>query len=289
MEENPWNINSNSKSGNMNTIAIRTPQFDLIQSVNINAEKLKIKKEILDEYSKADKKSILEQSQMLNFVNVEVKKEPEINENNILEPTCSVSIKVEKQDNFEKSKNILDINPINNAISKVDKDLRNTEFLTENFSDLEEKIKYVNTKKIKKIRQECNVTQEPLNIRKCDKNEKSNNKNLKCHLCKINFDKPFHLKSHNEEIHRGVNIKCDKCDKNFSGSANLKRHIAIYHEEVQYKCEFCSENFSKSLNLKVLELPSISRIKRSIKPQRVQFILRHFYFSKIIKHSLGLK
>ena len=251
MEENPWNINSNSKSGNtVNINSITTPQFDLIQSVNINAEKLKINKELLGEYSKADKKSILEQSQILNFVNVEVKKEPEINENDMLEPTCSVSIKVEKEDNFEKSKNILNLdrsdilNPINNANFKVNKD-----FFTENFSDSEEKIK--------KIQQEYNVTQEPLNyqcnIKKCEKKKKINNKNLKCDLCEINFDKPFHLKSHNEEIHRGVNVKCDICDKNFSGSANLKRHIAIYHEEVQYKCEFCSESFSKSLNLKVLE------------------------------------
>merc|ERR1712110_172852 len=117
--------NKSENTVNMNTKAITTPQFDLIQSVNINAEKLKIKKEISDEYSKADKKSILEQSQMLNFVNVEVKKEPEINENDMLEPTCSVSIKVEKEDNFEKSKNILNLdrsdilNPINNANFKV--------------------------------------------------------------------------------------------------------------------------------------------------------------------------
>ena len=67
--DNLMTKNKSENTVNMNTNAITTPQFDLIQSVNINAEKLKIKKEVSDEYSKADKKSILEQSQMLNLCN----------------------------------------------------------------------------------------------------------------------------------------------------------------------------------------------------------------------------
>ena len=79
-----------------------------------------------------------------------------------------------------------------------------------------------------------------------------NIKDFKCHLCKKEFKRKFHLHEH---IDRQHNIprkehKCDNCEKTFNVKYDLETHVEnVYIKSKAIQCAICQKRFKHKINL----------------------------------------
>nr|XP_046265583.1 zinc finger protein 184-like [Scatophagus argus] len=73
---------------------------------------------------------------------------------------------------------------------------------------------------------------------------------LKCHICGIEFRSPPYLRRH-LAVHTGVKpFKCSVCQRGFNQAGHLKSHMRLHTGERPYKCQHCDKCFNHNVSLK---------------------------------------
>ncbi|XP_026168389.1 zinc finger protein 662-like isoform X2 [Mastacembelus armatus] len=75
-------------------------------------------------------------------------------------------------------------------------------------------------------------------------------KQLKCHICGMEFLWPLSLQRH-LVVHTGVKpFKCLVCQRGFKQAGHLKSHMRLHTGERPYKCQHCDKCFTHKVSLK---------------------------------------
>ncbi|XP_069013418.1 uncharacterized protein [Embiotoca jacksoni] len=75
-------------------------------------------------------------------------------------------------------------------------------------------------------------------------------KQLKCHICGIEFNRAPYLQRH-LAVHTGEKpFKCLVCQRGFSQAGHLKSHMRLHTGERPYKCHDCNKCFNHNVSLK---------------------------------------
>uniref|UniRef100_A0A3B4ZX58 C2H2-type domain-containing protein n=1 Tax=Stegastes partitus TaxID=144197 RepID=A0A3B4ZX58_9TELE len=73
---------------------------------------------------------------------------------------------------------------------------------------------------------------------------------LKCHICGIEFNRRTPLRRH-LAVHTGAKpYKCSVCQRGFNQSSHLKSHMRLHTGERPYKCQHCDKCFNHNVSLK---------------------------------------
>ena len=194
-------------------------------------------------------------------------------------PNDSIAIKIEPQEAFIESQNIIkskisehindEMDPLKE--DRIENNLEKTDHHTMNLSefnnsnDFDTNLQEDNIKnpfkcgncglkfsKTKYLRE---------HIRKVHKEQKILSKNYKCQTCGKSFGSPYYLETHVQihannmhikDVHEGqkdykYNIinpfKCGKCNQKFSKAEELKIHLKTEHE--MYNCNECGKTFGQ--------------------------------------------
>ncbi|XP_032386563.1 zinc finger protein 569 [Etheostoma spectabile] len=73
---------------------------------------------------------------------------------------------------------------------------------------------------------------------------------LKCHICGIEFTRPYILQRH-LAVHTGEKpFKCSVCQRGFNQPSHLKSHMRLHTGERPFKCQHCDKSFNHNVSLK---------------------------------------
>ena len=116
-----------------------------------------------------------------------------------------------------------------------------------------------------KIRKSCTICSWKGNGKNLVKHKremhfKPNNEHFKCDICRKEYSRNDHLKTHKDRDHFGIRYPCPNCEFSSTSKGSLKIHISSKHEGKRYPCKqcehkaYCSSSLMKHINVIHLNL-----------------------------------
>lgn len=217
--------------------------------------------DVTPEVSASYEKEVCNESvSLLNYVDVNIKVEPEESENSYLERCSSKHLNVEEylssvqvtNGSIDKSEILVPLEDlgVSDAINLKEKSILNKKYQDKSYKcdhcnftcvyeqDYIQHIKIHFTGKL----HNCDVCDYGTNIRKyfTDHVRKHINKPYKCILCNYSFHKPSELRNHVIIKHSDLKaFKCEYCEYTCKLKKMLKSHMRTHQPEKKILCKYC--------------------------------------------------